>query len=593
MQNKFNKRIEKQTAILKKENALFNTVGYIKLLLLLLFGVSAYLTFSRGFPLLFIAVSMAELMILIIVWIYHNKINERIKYSNGIIAINGRHLDRISGKWVSFKDIGEEFIDTSHPYACDLDIVGPKSLFQFLNATHTWYGRQVFANDLLQPDYSDDHLRKRQEAITELSKDIDFANHVEYHLSKIGVSSTVQQLVAELKDEKTFIKSKTTKFILTYVPLLVFIFIVAVLVLQLKDFYIIGATLALIQSIVWVVGIPKTQKFLQAISHLPDKLNSYSVIIDILKSKDFHSEKLRQIQAQLGTSDLSAAQAIKELSKISDKASFRQNGISYFLSNVLLLWDYKCAIMYAEWKTKYAHLAEKWFLALGEFESLLCFSNLPNVCNNTCLPVAIDGKTVEAQEMGHPLIHNDIRVNNDIACNNSIFIISGSNMSGKTTFLRTVGINMVLARAGSFVCAKQMSFSYLNIITSMRVADDLNEGISTFYAELKRIKTIIDFANKEENLLFLIDEIFKGTNSIDRISGAKTVIAKLNDLGVIGLISTHDLELCELANQYPKIENYSFLEHYTNDKIYFDYKIKQGKSTTTNAKYLMKMIGIV
>jgi DNA mismatch repair ATPase MutS len=242
---------------------------------------------------------------------------------------------------------------------------------------------------------------------------------------------------------------------------------------------------------------------------------------------------------------------------------------------------------------KYSHIAESWFLALGEFESLLCFSNLPNVCGNTCLPDLTTGKIISAKEMGHPLIPNASRVNNDVSCNNNIFIVSGSNMSGKTTFLRTVGINLVLCRAGSFVCSKQMRFSAMEIMTSMRIVDDLNEGVSTFYAELKRIKAIIEFSKQTPDMIFLIDEIFKGTNSVDRLIGAKTVLSKLNEMGAIGIITTHDLDLCDIVSQYPRQKNYSFSEYYHDDEIHFDYKIKPGKSTTTNAKYLMKMIGII
>jgi DNA mismatch repair ATPase MutS len=250
--------------------------------------------------------------------------------------------------------------------------------------------------------------------------------------------------------------------------------------------------------------------------------------------------------------------------------------------------------MLQAWKEKYAPLAEEWFLAFGEFESLLSFSNLPNICSSVCIPVFDKSdKIIEVADIGHPLINNSIRVNNNLSVNNNIFIISGSNMSGKTTFLRTVGINLVLANAGSFVCAQKMTLSRFKIMTSMRVADNLNEGISTFYAELKKIKGIIDFANSNNNMIFLIDEIFKGTNSVDRFYGAKTVISKLDRLGVMGFITTHDLELCDLENQHIRIKNFSFSEHYENNQILFNYKITAGKSNTTNAKYLMEMIGIL
>jgi len=581
--------MRKHEADLKKDNMVFNVLGYVKLFLVLLMGILMYHIFTKEFPFELIISCAAAFIILVILWIYHNRLHDNINYSKGIISICNRQLDRITGKWTAFEDTGAEFIDAEHAYACDLDIIGSKSLFQFLNTTYTWHGRQVFANDLLRPAYGRAELQERQEAISELSNDIDFASDVQYHLSQIGVDSSAVKLVEELKDKKPFAKHTAVKILLNYTPVLTFIFIAAIIVFQQKNLYLAGAIIVLIQAIIWIAGMPKTQKYLGVMAHLPYKLSAYSTVIEILKDKDFSSEKLKRIKEQLNV----ASQAIKDLGKIADKISAKHNGIIYFIVNVFLLWDYECAFLLEEWKSKYSHLAEEWFVAVGEFESLLCFSHLPNACNNTCLPVISEkDDVIEAREMGHPLLPNEIRINNDLQFGNNIFIISGSNMSGKTTFLRTAGVNLVLARSGGFVCAQQMTCSPFDIMTSMRIADDLNEGVSTFYAELKRIKGIVDFAHKRPNMIFLIDEIFRGTNSVDRLTGAKTVISKLNALGVTGMISTHDLELCELANIYSRIKNYSFSEHYKDNSIHFDYKMKPGKSKTTNAKYLMEMVGI-
>lgn len=594
MDNRFTQFIKEHEASLKKHNVLFNFVGYVKLGFFLILIVSGYSTFTKGFSLFLIGISLGIFFLFIGFWVYQDKLKEKIDYLSGMIAINNRHLDRISGKWDSFSDIGEEFIDSEHPYGCDLDIVGKKSLFQFLNRTHTWYGRQAFAKDLLHPSYTKNELQKRQEAVFELSKDIEFTNQMEYYFSKIGYSPSAPDLVSNLKDSKPFTTNNILKFILLWTPAITVLLIAFMLIFQLKNLYLTGATLAMIQALLWALGFPKTQNYLGAILDTSYKLAPYSTVIEMLKSKNFHSEKLKEIQSQLGASETSAAQAIKDLNKILTKISVRSNLIIYFVLNVFLLWDYQCAFMLETWKAKYAHLSEKWFLALGEFESLMSFSTLGNVCSNICMPIISDkSKIIEAKDLGHPLLPNEARVNNDFNLHDNIFIISGSNMSGKTTFLRTVGINLVLAQAGSFVCAKEMAFSPLKIMTSMRIVDDLNEGISTFYAELKRIKTIIDTAKNDSNMIFLIDEIFRGTNSVDRLIGAKTVIAQLNTLNVAGLITTHDLELCQLENIYPRIQNYNFSEYYRDNAIYFDYKIKPGKSNTTNAKYLMKMIGII
>ncbi len=594
MHEKFSKQIEECKNILNKRNTAFNLVGYAKLLLVLLLGVSLYFMVTKTFPISLIIGSEIILIVLIVLWSYHDRLYEDINYLNGIIAINRRNLDRLSGDWVHFPDIGKEFIDAEHPYACDLDIVGEKSLFQFMNTTRTWFGRQALAGDLLNSCYSIRELKKRQDAILELSKDFGFSKMLEYHFSKIKPDDSVLKLVNELKDSRKFVKTKITGYFLSFLPLLPILSFACGYLIGLAFLYSVGIGLLGLQLIIWVCGLPKILKYLGTAAQMPYKLSLYSKVLDVLQDRKFDCEKLCQIQAELGNSELSAAQALKDLSKISDRINVRHNGIMCVILNALFLWDYQCALMLEEWKEKYAHAVEKWFLTLGEFESLLCFSKMTGFYDNTCMPVFTEkSKTFAARDMGHPLLHNEKRVNNDIRLSDSIIIISGSNMSGKTTFLRTVGINIVLAQAGGYVCAGEMTLSPMKIMTSMRVTDDLSEGVSTFYAELKRIKGIIDLAKTEKNTIFLIDEIFRGTNSSDRLSGAKTVISKLNELGVIGMITTHDLTLCDLANKYLRILNYSFSEHYKDKKICFDYILKPGKSNTTNAKFLMEMIGII
>lgn len=590
----FNKAIKEHELSLLKNKRIFSILGYIKLAIALMFLYFFYLSFSKSFPTYLIFIDIALIIIFTILAFVQNHFNDKVLYDNGIISINKKNLDRISGDWSKFKDIGQEFVDVNHHYSSDLDIVGNKSLFQFLNSTHTYHGRIMFANDLLNANYSKEEIINRQEAVKELSKEIEFSNHIEYYLSKISSDHSTKKLLDELKDNKKCIKSKIIKLTFTYLPLLTILITFIILALQINSLYPFILILFLIQLAIWVTGIIKLQYYLNTITYMPYKLSAYNKVIEILNSKEFSSSKLIDIQSRFCAKDISVSQAIKELAIISNMISVKHNGLIYFVLNVMFLWDYQCVFLLEKWKEKYSNKAEDWFIALGEFESLLSLSKLSYVCSNTSIPTIIDeDKKIIASDIGHPLIGDNIRVNNNFSLDNNIFIISGSNMSGKTTFLRTVGINLVLAKAGGFVLAKEMSCSLLSIVTSMRIADNLNEGISTFYAELKRIKEIVNSAQKDDNLIFLIDEIFKGTNSVDRISGAKTVLTNLSSLKSIGIITTHELELCSLEASVPNIVNYSFSEHYSDKGIEFDYKIKKGKSTTTNAEYLMKMIGLL
>jgi len=587
LQEKFTTFINEHEVYIKENEGIFNLIGYIKLILVAALAALIIFMAIRQFTLVLILISLGVFIVLAVLWIYHNKLNDKIDYSKGIIAICNRQIDRIVGKWSTFEDIGSEFVDTSHAYACDLDIVGKKSLFQFLNTTHTWHGRQAFANDLLRPTYLGCDLHQRQEAITELSSDIVFSSKIQYYLSRTGANSS--DLLEDLRDKTPFTRFKSIRLILTFIPLLTILFSTFLFIFQLTNLYSIVVLLVAIQAAAWAIGVPKLYRYLNSMTHLPSRLSAYNIVISILKDHNFSSEKLNQIKTELN----SAAKPIRTLSSIASRINIKHNFLIYFFLNIVVLWDYECAFSLQEWKRKYAHLAENWFQAIGEFESLLSFSHLPNICNTTCLPEISEKEgSIDANGFGHPLLLNEKRVSNEFKFNDNVFIISGSNMSGKTTLLRTVGINVVLARSGSYVCAEKMVLSPLDVITSMRISDDLNEGVSTFYAELRRIKKILDVSEQQPATLFLIDEIFKGTNSIDRLIGAKTVIKTLNKAGAIGLVSTHDLELCELSSTFSRIKNYHFIEHYKDNKILFDYKMRTGISNTSNAKYLMEMVGI-
>ena len=609
LSNVFIEKIAKYKKELKNEDKLFRNIGYIKIILVIMLGVALYYEIVNQFEVLFRVVLAAIFLILVLFWIYHIKIKDKIDYLKRLIALNEKQLHRIEGKWTDFEDLGLEFVDMEHPYGCDLDIVGKGSLFQFLNATETWHGRQAFSNDLLSPKYSTSQIYKRQEAVKELSNKIDFSNGILFHLGKIGLDPTTPDLNESLKDDTPFLRSTSLRIFLKGIPLITLSFIGINLVFSSNTLLILLAFFAGLQVLAWIMGFLKTPNYLKVMASLPYKIGIYTTVIEHLVNEKFSSDELVEISEQLKN----AGKGVKELSKIASRISIKHNPFLYFFLNIALLWDYQSAFALERWKQKYSISSEEWFLAVGKVESLLSLSHLSQVCVGVSLPTFNESeRTIFAKELGHPLLLNEKRVTNDFDFQENIVIISGSNMSGKTTFLRTVGINLVLAKAGGFVCAKEMNSSLLNVITSMRVTDDLSEGISTFYAELKRIKGIIDSTEDQPNLLFLIDEIFRGTNSKDRLLGAKTVINKLRSLKAVGLISTHDLELCQLADinderqveVFPisdsvednekgtSIKNNHFSEYYKDNRIYFDYQLKEGSSTTSNARFLMEMVGI-
>ncbi len=590
MKDKFQQIIDKYTIIRDKYILRHNIVGGIKLLLATLIVVSIYYFFaSKQYVLVGIGMGIL-VFIYIIMMFYQLSLKRIVKHAKSMITINERHIARIDGTWAKFQDIGKEFIDYDHPYAFDLDIVGQKSIFQQLNATHTYFGRTAFASDLLTTTYTNEQILERQDAINELADKLTFTNELEANTLYISKADYVVGLINTLSDKGQFIKSKIIKNILMVLP-----YILLACTFVLSVFGIVEGSLplqvvALLNGAILAIFTLKSNAYLSELATLPHKLTSYVDVITTIKKENFTSKRLIELQKELDVAHI----AIKQLNALSARLQIRTNPIVYLAMNITLLFDIQTAIRLETWKKKYGSQVEGWFEAIGEIESLYSFSILKNVCTTTVLPtISKNKKQIQVSDMGHPLILNEQRVVNSTNLNDQIFIVSGSNMSGKTTFLRTIGINMILAKTGSFVCATKFSFYPLTIMTSMRIVDDLNEGISTFYAELKRIKGIIDEASSNSDVLFLIDEIFRGTNSIDRLSGAKEVLQNLDNKQLIGMITTHDLDLCKLEENSSRIKNYSFNESYHENEILFDYKLQSGKSITTNAKFLMQVLGII
>lgn len=597
MKKVIEKMISEQEDLYRKDIKRFNSMAFYKFILGIFTISSLYNFISKEFQASYLFLALLGSFVFLYFFFLHSDIEAEMKQQMSIISLCKKHLDRISGEWTKFDDIGEEFIRHDHFYGSDLDIVGKKSLFQFLNTTHTWHGRQRFAFDLLESNYSTEDIIKRQQAIIELSEDIPFFVEIEHQMSQIGCEEAVKKLLDQLKDSTTFLDDKLKKQCILWFPYLTCVLLFVSYATSMKNLFLFSSFCIFTQFVLWKLESKKIEEYTGAVSHISYRLRYYIRICDMVESKNFTSEILNRIKTNLSSSDISTKKALNDLENIAIRLNCRSNPVLHLFLNIFFLWDFRCALSLEKWKKKYGSEAESWFISLGELESLFCFSLLKGLCGTTIMPVISSENerknTVKAKKLGHPLILEESLVSNDVELDDSILVISGSNMSGKTTFMRSIGVNLVLAQCGSFVCAEKMEFTPVKIVTSMRIADDLSEGISTFYAEIKRIKSILDSAETERNTLFLIDEIFRGTNSVDRISGAETVISTLHDLEVSGLITTHDLELCALESRYKRMKNFHFSETYENKEIHFDYKIKSGKSTTTNAQFLMELVGII
>jgi DNA mismatch repair ATPase MutS len=315
-----------------------------------------------------------------------------------------------------------------------------------------------------------------------------------------------------------------------------------------------------------------------------------------IETANFTSPLLNELQQKFYTHQQKASVTILQLKKILNRLDYRFNPLVFIPLNAFLLWDLQQVLALEKWKQANRQSTNHWFHSLATAEALCSLGNLAANHPQWCFPqLSKEDAVLIAKDLGHPLLERHKRVTNDFSTTGKeqINLITGSNMGGKSTFLRSVGVNLVLAGMGAPVCASHFIFSPMKLMSSMRVSDNLEESTSTFYAELKKLKQMIEAVNNNENVYLLLDEILRGTNSNDRHAGSKALIQQLIRHKAAGMIATHDLELATLAETYPNnIHNYHFDVQVENDELYFDYKLKRGICRSMNASLLMKKIGI-
>ncbi len=586
---KFLTRIDKCNKEKDKLTKSINSIATIRLISFLFIIYFVYKYIKTYYSNLYFSLIFLGIIVFISLVIYHNKVKDKLNFAKSLIGINNNYLDRVNGNWINFLDFGEDFMDKAHPYSNDLDIVGGSSLFQRINLSHNFIGRQTLANDLLNPEYNQTEILNRQISIEELGTKLDFIQYLE-HESKNTKIKDPEEIISYFEDNQGFSYSKNIKSFINLLPFIVTTISIVIVLFKIQQLYILVFALITVQIILWLLGIKKNEQILNNLGLFKDNLEVYLGLLKVIEQEDFDSPLLKSEKDILFCGE-GSIRAIKKLDMVSEKINMKHTGVLYLLLNIFFLWDYRCVNSLENWKMKHGKNVRYWIESIGKIQALCSLSVLLQVEENISFPIVGDEKNIISISCGHPLIQIEERINNNINILDNILVITGSNMSGKTTFLRTIGVNLVLLNAGSVTVSKQFKSPIMNLYTSMRVTDDLKNKISTFYAELLRIKEILDYAKDNHNTLFLIDEIFKGTNSKDRILGAKNVLLNLNKLGMIGAITTHDFELCEL-DIYPRIKNYHFAEDYLEGKISFDYKIKEGRSTSTNARYLMELVGI-
>lgn len=597
--NTYRKRKNRYHGLLEKQRKAMNKLANIRLIIALIgIGNITFLYIVKSYSFVsYIFLSYMAMFIFLV--IRHNRLKERNKYFQALYQINEQGLERMKGNWKDFKDTGLEFQDDSHRFSSDLDIFGQGSLFQYINTTTTDIGRQKLAEYLTQPCKEKEQIIKRQEAIKELATKLSWRQRFMAEGLIIKDESDKRDKVKDEEDLYQFFERKYDKYTMTRIRIgvkalpLITIGMGILYFLKLVPYYIPSLLLTL-QAFILRINSKERSRHLNLVYKYEKSIKVYGKILQQMEKKKIKSQYLMELKARLvDDSGNPAYEQIKKLEKIAESILNRSNPY-FIIINIVTLWDYQCMIALESWKKKSGKLIRSWVETIGEFEALSSLANINHDKPDWIIPkIREKPNYIMAKEMGHPLL-TDNRVSNDFKIEGltRALLITGSNMSGKSTYLRTAGINLVMAYAGAAVCAKEFHCSIFDIYTCMRISDNLEENTSSFYAELLRIKEIVD-ASEKGNVFFLLDEVFKGTNSEDRHEGAKILIKKLINNKAIGLVSTHDLELKVLEKESNgEVKNYHFKEYYKDNKIYFDYKISPGVSRTKNAMYLIKMMGI-
>lgn len=538
-----------------------------------------------------LAILLFFLVIFLALVYKHSKVEQELNTVRAMLEIQRRYLSRINGTWVSFDDCGLEFVDGNHPYTYDLDIFGPKSLFQWISVAKTVLGRYHLKTLLANPSKNLNTIKMRQNAVRELASKLEFCQKLECHgLLVDEVSQDIGGLISYAEEPRPLSKGI---HIMRFFPLVT----IAAFILAISDWGLaveVPIVLLALQLLLYFAGYQKIASDLSRVYSFQKSLGAFRNMFLLIESEQFKDDYLSTLKSELYNQAEPASTGMNRLEQISSAINLRYNPIFYFIFNLFLFWDFHCAVYLERWKAQNGKRIRAWFETIGAFEALISLAVISHIHPEWSFPELQDpGMKIQARDFGHPLIHPEKCVRNDIDIDNYSCIITGSNMSGKSTFLRAIGMNLVLAYAGTAVCAREFRCSIMDVYTSMVIRDDLIGGISTFYAELTRINMILKQADRGQPMLYLIDEIFRGTNSLDRIAGAQVVLKELSKKNVIGLISTHDFELCGLEKDRGlNFRNYHFEEQYKQGRIEFDYKLRSGRCTTSNARYLMNMVGI-
>ena len=575
--------LEKEAKVLKIKSARLSTFRLVVFL-----GISFLIySFLGVYPLVFIIAFFGASFFAFLI----SKQNT-LKRERSIVAekikINTTEI-RVLNRDFYHLETGETFINPAHFYSNDIDLFGKGSFFQYLNRTKTNDGKVFLANTLTENKTTS--ILEKQKALKELSNKVIWRQHFTTLASLISVKNTSNAIVNWISSYAAVLPKYVRKIQIVFS-------VISFVLIALYSFGFASFTYVLIWFFIglFITGrfFKKTQNLYTEADNVREIFQQYYPLLNEIENTVFTSKTLKEKQQIITSEDKKAGVIFKEFARILDAFDQRNNIVISIIGNGLFLSEIYNAYKVEKWISRYQHIVKKWFHVVAFFDAENSLANFHFNHPKFIFPeITSEKKVISGVDLGHPLLRNENRIDNNFTINKEeFFIVTGANMAGKSTFLRTISLSIVMANCGLPVCATSFKYAPIKLITSMRTADSLTEDESYFYSELKRLKFIIDEI-KETDYFIILDEILKGTNSKDKAIGSKKFVEKLSNSKSTGIIATHDVSLCALENEFIDIKNYYFDAEIVNNELYFDYTLKNGVCKNMNASFLLEKMEIV
>jgi len=505
-----------------------------------------------------------------------------------LVAINSLELQVLERNYSKLSS-GKEFNEEGHYFSQDIDLFGEGSFYQISNRTKLPEGSQKLANIYLENKI--DAIQEKQQAITEIGKMFDWRQEFSAMASLTRTETSTKTITDWLNNYKPFVPK-----IMRFIPMVFSVFSIGIFIAYFSDlipesFLISWLVLGMI-----IVGVftKKVTSLGQSASKMKSTFDQYNQLLEMIEGTDFTSELLKKQQANILSNGENNSQVLKEFASLLSNLDRNNNLLYLIFANGFFLRSLTDCLAIEKWINNHGTDVEMWFETITFFDA---YNSLGNYAFNhplfTYPEITTNEVVLKAKDAGHPLLDPSKNILNDITIESGqFFIITGANMAGKSTFLRTVSLQIMMANVGLPVCAKTVAYSPIKLITSMRTTDSLTDDESYFFSELKRLRFIVDEIQTDRYFIVL-DEILKGTNSTDKALGSKKFVERLVKSKSTGIIATHDLNLCEVAKEYPMVKNHYFDAEIIDNELHFDYTFKDGICQNMNASFLLKKMGIV